>query len=201
LRRACARGFSIGSLLGGADIGDGAGHGVGGGGARQDGRGGDGGLQFRRPRVFAAGDTGAVPGLHRLFGRADVEFDAVGAHAIGRERAADHVAVVLRHPGPEERRRYMEHRGAAIHAVKADGRDPGRKVVLPHGFQQFLTYLAPRVVRHVFPRFFFWPLPRRPSYPDSPHRARARRNSAPVNDLANVHTSNGARAIGMTAYG
>jgi hypothetical protein len=106
-------------MLGSANIRDGPGHGMGGGGAGQDGRGGDGGLQFRRPRFcFRGGDTGAVPGLRRLR-RSDMEFDTVGAHAGGRERAADHVAVVLRHPGPEERRRHMEHRGAAIHAVES----------------------------------------------------------------------------------
>jgi hypothetical protein len=60
-----ARGLSMGSCCGSANIRDGPGHGVGGGGAGQDGRCGDGGLQFDVDlgSVLRRG-PGAVPGLH-----------------------------------------------------------------------------------------------------------------------------------------
>ena len=53
----------------------------------------------------------------------------------------------------------------AFHAIEADRCDPCGEVVLPDCLQEFVAYLAPRVFSHSFPRFFFWPPPRQPSYP------------------------------------
>jgi hypothetical protein len=189
-----ARGLSMGSCCGSANIRDGPGHGL---------------AAAERARTGAAAtaasssvDLGSVfaAGVHRRRSRPAPA--PTGRHGIRRGRRPRHWT---RACGGSRRRSSATprtRRTSSAHGTSRCGHPCGRKLMgaiqaeklfFPTAFSKFLTYLAPRVVRHVFPRFFFWPLPRRPSYPDSPHRARARRYSAPVTTIAQRHTPKSAR--------